>query len=87
MHAIEHLTFTNGTTKKKMQRVCDEIATRDGDYGHGVDPIRFNDAVMKNKNDAFVWLNTHDRGWYDCLAVRYKDGRKYMWLVKIEYHC
>jgi hypothetical protein len=28
-----------------------------------------------------------DKGWYDDHAVRFRDGRKIYWLVKIEWHC
>jgi hypothetical protein len=28
-----------------------------------------------------------DKGWYDDHAVRFRDGRKIFWLVKVEYHC
>ena len=45
------------------------------------------DIICKNRDEAMQMIQRLDRGWYDDHAVRYKAGRKMMWLVKYEYHC
>ena len=88
MHAIETWTFTAKDSKKKIEKICNQRAKEDGDYGHGLDGgIRFNDTVLPDRETAEKWIRSHDRGWYDNLAIRFKEGRKINWLVKFEYHC
>ena len=36
--------------------------------------------------DSEKAIEKFDKGWYSDHAVRYRDGRKIFWLVKIEYH-
>ena len=45
------------------------------------------EPVYKNRDEALEAIDKYDRGWYSDHAVRYRDGRKIFWLVKIEYHC
>ena len=45
------------------------------------------EPVYKNREEAEQAISKMDKGWYDDHAVRYKDGRKIYWLVKVEYHC
>jgi len=88
MHAIEKWTFPTKTTKKQIEKACNQRAIEDGDYHHGLDGgIRFNDTVLPNIKAAEAWIEVNDRGWYDNLAIRFKEGRKIFWLVKFEYHC
>ena len=42
---------------------------------------------MENRDKAEQWIKQNDSGWYDNIAIKYKDGSKIMWLVKIEFHC
>lgn len=88
MHEIRHLTFSSRTTPKGITDRCNRIAKQNSDSGCGLyNGIRFTDKVFSNYALAINWINNNDNGWYNNLAVKYKDGRKTNWLVKIEYHC
>ena len=45
------------------------------------------EPVYKSYDEARAAIDRMDRGWYNDHAVRYRDGRKIYWLVKVEYHC
>lgn len=87
MHQIEFLTFTTRKLPKTIVKECAKIADHNGDYKGQITGIRFKDFAVENYARAVEWIDANDRGWYDNLAVKYKDGRKVRWLVKIEYHC
>lgn len=87
MHAIHHLDFSCRESEKMILAECREIADRNGDYDGQVSGIRFVDRVLRNREEAEAWIDEHDTGWYDNLGIKYKEGRKINWLVKIEYHC
>ena len=86
MHEIRHLEFGARMTPKGLQKECDRIARTYGEYHHACEPIRFPNVVCKSYDEAYDWINEHDQGWYDCIAVKYTENRKTRWLVKIEYH-
>lgn len=86
MHQIEMWVFPSKKSPKAIQKEADKYCKEYGDYHHGCDPIRFCTDVMKDRLEAEEWIDRHDRGFYDCLAVRFKDGRKINWLVKFEFH-
>ena len=87
MHAISTREFPTKKSMNAIQKACDAEAIAYGDYHHKLDPIRFNDKVLASREKAEEWIKLNDSGWYDNLAIRFKDGRKIMWLVKYEYHC
>lgn len=87
MHAIEFRDYSCRKSEPAITKECAKIADRFGDYTGQISRIRFNDSVKKTRKEAEQWIGLNDSGWYDNLAVKYKDGRKTMWLVKIEYHC
>lgn len=87
MHAIDYLTFSTRKQPKTIVKECNQYADRNGDYKGQVTGIRFNDVVMKNYVEAVDWIERNDKGWYDNLAVKFKENRSVKWLVKIEYHC
>ena len=86
MHEINYVVFGSRMTPKGIQRECDKIAKRYGDYHTPCDQIRFPNVVCKSYKDAYDWLNANDRDGYDCVAIKYKDDRRTCWLAKIEYH-
>ena len=88
-HNIKFLTFPSSVSQKWVQRKLDDfVAIEDAEEGaSGLDtPIRWIDHTCQNQDEAEAYIKSHDRGWYDCLAVKFKDGRRKRWLVKIEYH-
>lgn len=87
MHAIQYLEFTSRKSANTIRKECAEIADQDGDYKGQIREIRFNTNVLNNREEAEKWIEAHDHGWYDNLAIKFKDGGRVTWLVKIEYHC
>ena len=89
MHNIRHFDYHCTCSKKQVQKSIDNFVSRE-DYQEGAvglpQPIRWIDRLFPNRDEALDYIESHDRGWYDCLAVRYKKSRKKYWLVKIEYH-
>lgn len=48
-----------------------------GEGGHGLDsPIRWLNHVCDNREDAQEYIRSHDRGWYDQLAVKFYEYPK-----------
>lgn len=88
-HNIKHLDYHCSVSQKQVQKRLDNYVACE-DYEEGASglpqPIRWINHLCKNRDEAMEYIKSHDRGWYDCLAVQYKHGRKKMWLVKIEYH-
>ena len=90
MHNIRYERYENSVSRKKVQKSWD-LYVAEEDYQEGAcglpNPIRWIETpVLKNYDEARKYIEDHDRNWYDCLAVRYKEGRKMFWLVKVEYH-
>lgn len=86
MHELHMREFPTKTSKQRMFNICSKHAEQEGDYHSPLDGMRFTDTVLANREEAERWIEAHDRGWYDNLAIRFKDGRKIMWLVKYEFH-
>lgn len=88
-HNIKHIDYHCSVSQKQVQKRLDNYVACE-DCGEGASglpqPIRWINHLCKNREEAEEYIKSHDRGWYDCLAVQYKHGRKKMWLVKIEYH-
>ena len=87
-HSINYLEFSLRKQPKTILKECKRIADVNGDYKGQIENIRFNGySIMKNRDEAEKWIKDNDSGWYDNLAIRFKDNDKVKWLVKIEYHC
>lgn len=88
-HHIRHLDYHCSCSQRQVQKKLDNFVALE-DYEEGAtglpQPIRWIDHTCKNRDEALEYIEARDRGWYDCLAVKYKNGRKIYWLVKIEYH-
>lgn len=87
MHAIHLWSFPCKTNEKVILSECAKCADENGDYEGQITHILFKDEVKKNYEEAETWIRENDKGWYDNLAIKYKEGRRIMWLVKFEYHC
>ena len=88
-HHVKHLDYHCSRSQRLIQKRLDAFVACE-DYEEGAtglpQPIRWIDRLCKNRDEALEYIESHDSGWYDCLAVKYKQGRKIYWLVKIEYH-
>lgn len=87
MHQILYLDFSTRKSEQTITKECRKIADSEGDYKGQIKYIRFYDRMMKNYEQAQGFIDLNDSGWYDNLAVKYMNGRKKQWLVKIEFHC
>jgi hypothetical protein len=73
VHNIEYYVYTEKVDKKAVQEDLNDFVSRETwhEGGSGIDPIRWNDFVCKNREEAEEWIKNHDKGWYDQLAVKY----------------
>ncbi len=74
-HNIEHYDYDEKINKNKVQKDLDTYVSHATwqEGGGGIDPIRWNDVVCEDYDSAIEWIEKHDKGWYDCLAVKYKE--------------
>ncbi len=74
-HNIEHYDYHENVSKNQVQKDLDTYVShctwQEG--GGGIDPIRWNDFICEDYDSAVKWIEKHDKGWYDCLAVKYKE--------------
>lgn len=88
MHEIRIMSYSSRKGINSIQKECSRIADTEGDYkGQLSRGIRYKDSVLDSRAAAERWIKENDSGWYDNLAIKYKDGRTVKWLVKIEFHC
>lgn len=86
-HAIRYLDYHCSTSEKTILKEINQFAyDPQATSGYHGDLKFHKEPVYKNRDEAKAAITKMDRGWYDDHAVRYKDGRKIFWLVKIEYH-
>lgn len=86
-HAIKYLTYHCSTSEKQILKDINSFAydpKENGGY-HG-DLTFHKEPVYKNIEEAEEAIRKFDKGQYSDHAVRYREGRKIFWLVKIEYH-
>ena len=87
-HAIRHLEYHCSTSEKAILKDISTFAYDPQETcGYHGQMTFHRDPVYKNRDEAMAAIEKMDRGWYDDHAVRFRDGRKIFWLVKVEYHC
>ena len=87
-HAIHFLEYHCSTSDKKILKEVNEWAYDPQETSGYHGNLTFHkDPVYKNRDEAKAAIAKFDKGWYSDHAVRFRDGRKIFWLVKIEYHC
>ena len=72
-HETKHFTFDENVDKRKVQDRCDAYAAREGGSSGLPSPIRWIDRVFANYDEADAYIKSHDDGWYDQLAVKYRE--------------
>lgn len=86
-HSINYFSCANADLNKAMKRyLATAYDPQESSGYHGNMHVHKN-IICENYEEAEKMIQRLDRGWYDDHAVRFKDGRKLMWLVKYEYHC
>ena len=74
-----HLTcldvFSFKKTKKHIECCVNEVARKEGDYGTELSkPIRwYEDKIYNSKEEAEKAIRAKDKGWYDQLAVLFRE--------------
>jgi hypothetical protein len=86
-HVIKHLTYHCSTSEKQILKDINRFAydPKESSGYHG-DLTFHKEPVYKNIEEAEEAIRKLDKGWYSDHAVRYREGRKIFWLVKIEWH-
>lgn len=78
-HNIHHSVYSEKVNKQQVQRYWDEYAAREdwqeGCCGLGSD-IRWIDHICSNLEEAEEYIEKHDDGCYDQLAVKFKSVPK-----------
>lgn len=75
-HNIEHRDYNVKMSKDAIfadiNSYVEHVTWQEG--GSGIDRIRWLETkVCANYEEAESYLESHDKGWYDCLAVQYKE--------------
>lgn len=86
-HAIRTTTCRNDDLKKTLKRHLATAYDPEEACGYHGNMTIHKDIICKNYDEACKKIEELDTGWYSDHAVRYKDGRKLMWLIKYEWHC
>jgi len=78
-HSVNYGTYEENVNKKKVQKEWDEYAANE-DWQEGCsglpNNIRWIDYVCDSYEDAEKYIDDHDNGWYDQLAVKYRETVK-----------
>ena len=87
-HAIRHLDYHCSVSEKAILRDINSCAyDREESSGYHGNLKFHTEPVYKTRDEAQKAIEKLDKGWYDDHAVRYRNGRKIYWLVKVEWHC
>mgnify|MGYP000021237709 CR=1 FL=1 len=76
-HEIKYSVIPINANKKAFKAGQDEMAYHDHwqESSEGLpSDIRWIDYVCANQDDAERYIETHDKGWYDQLAVKFKQA-------------
>ena len=85
--AIRHLDYHCAFSEKAILKDINSFAYDPQETsGYHGDLTFHKEPVYKNREEAVAAIEKLDKGWYNDHAVRYRDGRKIFWLVKVEYH-
>ena len=78
-HNIQHYDYPENVDQKKVFRdLANYVQHEAWQEGGHLNEIRWLDAKpLPSRDDAEEFLNKHDKGWYDCLAVRYLEADRH----------
>ena len=78
-HEVKHFTYPENVNKTRVQRDLDNYAAHE-DWQEGCrglnGSIRWNDHVCANYEEAEAYIESHDKGRYGQLAVKYREYEK-----------
>ena len=87
-HAIRYLEYPCATSEKAILKDLNRFAfdPQETSSDHG-DMTFHREPVYRNREEAEEAIRKFDKGWYNDHSVRFRDGRRITWLVKVEWHC
>ena len=78
-HEIRYYDFGENVDRRKIQERCDQYAKTEDwpEDCHGISPIRWLEdlGICNTRFEAERLIGAKDSGWYDCLAIRYKEHK------------
>lgn len=78
-HNILHREYEENVNKKEVQNYWDDYVSKEGwqEGASGLNrPIRWIDHICADREEAEQYIASHDRGWYDQLAVKFWEYPK-----------
>ena len=75
-HEVHYGIYDENVDKKEVQAYWDDYAMHE-DWQEGcsglANKIRWIDHICDTKEEAELYIEQHDKGWYDQLAVKFRD--------------
>lgn len=75
-HNIKHYVYPENVDKKRLESELNIMVSHETyqESGGGLNhPIRWIDIICEDREAAEEYIRTHDRGWYDQLAVKFHN--------------
>lgn len=76
MHNVEYGEYEENVNKKRVQEYWDNYAARE-DWEEGCSGlngnIRWINYICESRDEAYEYIEAHDNGWYDQVAVKFKE--------------
>lgn len=74
-HNIEYFNYDESTNQKDIEaKLASYVQHETWQEGGSMSPIRWlKQSPLPDRDAAEQFIKRHDKGWYDCLAVRYKE--------------
>lgn len=87
-HQIQYIDYPCRTSEHVIQKDLNRFAYDPQETsGYHGDLTFYKEPVYKSREEAMAAIEKLDKGWYSDHAVRYHEGRRINWLVKVEWHC
>lgn len=75
----------NDVSQEEIEAISNEISEYHSDHRTGLNQrIRFIDRTFDTMKEAEAFIESEDSGWYDQLAVKYKEPKKFTPSKKLE---
>lgn len=85
MHCIRHFTYKEKVNRNSVLAEANAYANREGDYRDQINSIRWmENTICDNEEAAMEFIDKHDSGWYDNIAVRFYSYPKMKKSKKLE---
>ena len=76
-HNTEYATYPENVNRKKVKKEWDNFVAivdkGEGASGLPSDIRWVENTICASESDAYDYIEKHDKGWYDCLAVRFRE--------------